>query len=419
MFSPVERMIALRYLRARRQEGFISIIAWFSIIGITLGVATLIIVMSVMNGFREDILSRILGLNGHVTLVSPYGPDGIEDYEAIAKIASGVAGVVSVTPYVEGQVMATANGASSGALVRGLKPDDFYLRDALRDAVLADANANLDRFEDGSGVIVGYRLARQMGLRVGDGVTLISPRGNATPIGVAPRTKTYRIAALFNSGHYQFDSGYIYMALSQAQKYFRYPERATGIELITADADQALQISTNVAAATQNQVRVLSWQFLNRGIVSALQVERVVMFVILTLMIFVAAFNIISSQIMLVNEKARGVAILRTMGASRSTMLRVFFMTGCSVGLIGTGVGSVLGVAFALNIETVRQWFQALSGIELFQAEIYFLSQLPAKIDSFETVLVIVIAVSLTLLASIYPAWRAARLDPVEVLRYE
>ena len=415
MFGPLERLVAFRYLRARRQEGFISVIAWFSLMGIALGVATLIIVMAVMNGFRHDLLSRILGLNGHITVAS-YQQEGLFAFDAIADAVRQVEGVVSVTPLVEGQVLANANGVASGAVVRGVRRADFLGRDLLRNAVGGDA---LEGFDSGRSVVIGSRMASRMGLRVGDRITLISPQGSPSAFGTVPRMKAYVVGAVFNVGMYEYDNTYIYMPLAQAQKYFRYPDAVTGLEVLVEDADQALALRRDVAAVVGAQARVLDWQRVNSTFFNALQVERNVMFLILTLIIMVAAFNIISSQIMLVNDKAKGIAILRTMGASRAMMLRIFFMTGSSVGVIGTATGAALGISFALNIEAIRRWIEGLSGAKLFQAEIYFLSKLPARIDSTETILVVVIALTLSFLASVYPAWRAARLDPVEVLRYE
>ncbi len=415
MFNAVERLIALRYLRARRQEGFISVIAWFSLLGICLGVATLIIVMAVMNGFRYELLSRVLGLNGHITVTSYYA-EGIADYQNLALEFSKVPGVVSATPLVEGQVMVSANEVASGALVRGLKADDFLARDTLRDNI---ERGSLEGFDTGNGVVIGVRMANRMRLSVGDDITLISPNGAPTAFGSIPRFKTFQVAAIFNVGMFEYDNTYVYMPLSIAQRYFRVKDAATGIEVMVTDPNLAPGMRADIAAIVGVDARVLDWQRVNSSFFNALQVERNVMFLILTLIIMVAAFNIISSQIMLVNDKARGIAILRTMGASRSMMLRIFFMTGSSVGIVGTAAGAALGISFALNIETIRQWIEGLSNTNLFAAEIYFLSQLPARIEQTETILIIVIALTLSFLASIYPAWRAARLDPVEVLRYE
>lgn len=414
MFSPLERMVAFRYLRARRQEGFISVIAWFSLLGIMLGVATLIIVMAVMNGFRHELLSRVLGINGHLTISA--GPVGLADYVSVIDGVMTVDGVVMVTPLIEGQVMATANGVASGAVVRGLRKEDFLARDILSDAV---KRGDLSRFDDGKGIIMGSRMAQKMGLTIGDSVKLISPNGTATAFGTVPRTKTYEIDALFNVGMYEYDSTFIFMPLAEAQIYFQKPNAVTAIEVMVETPDIASGLRTPIASVVGPTIRVQDWQRTNASFFTALQVERNVMFLILTLIIVVAAFNVISSQIMLVNDKAKGIAIMRTIGASRAMMMRIFFMTGSSVGLIGTSAGAALGISFALNIEQIRQWIQSLSGTDLFSAEIYFLSRLPARIDSFETVAVVAMALFLSFLASVYPAWRAARLDPVDVLRYE
>lgn len=414
MLSAFERLVALRYLRARRREGFISVVAWFSLVGIMLGVATLIIVMSVMNGFRAELLGRILGLNGHLTVQAQ--ERALSDYEAIRVEIEAIDGVVTVTPLIEGQVMATANRVARGAVVRGLTAKDFQARETLRAAVVA---GTLEGFDDGDGVIVGIRMANRMGLGVGDRITLISPEGNRTAFGTIPRAKAYRVAGIFDVGMFEYDDSYIFMPLARAQSYFRMQGEVSAIEVTIEDPDEALRYRSALQTGISAPVRVVDWQRVNSSFFNALQVERNVMFLILTLIILVAAFNIISSQIMLAKEKARGIAILRTMGASRRSILKIFFVTGSTVGVIGTAAGAALGIAFALNIETIRQALQGLTGAELFAAEIYFLSQLPARIDTGEVVSVVVMALVLSFLASIYPAWKAARTDPVEVLRYE
>jgi lipoprotein-releasing system permease protein len=414
MFTAFERLVALRYLRSRRQEGFISVIAWFSFAGIMLGVATLIIVMAVMNGFREELLTRILGVNGHMNITS--NTRSVEDFDALAARIRTVDTVVSAAPIIEGQVMATANGVASGALVRGLRAADFKRRPILAENIIA---GGLEWFAAGKGIIIGSRMALRMGLRPGSKITLISPQGNPSPFGTMPRTKAYRVAAVFEVGMSEYDNTFIYMPLSQAQIFFRKKGAVSGIEVMIEDPDKVFAVASAVRDAIGPGFRIVDWQRVNSSFFTALQVERNVMFLILTLIMLVAAFNVISSQIMLVNDKAKGIAILRTMGATQEMILRIFFMTGASVGLTGTAAGSALGIAFAMNIESIRQWIQTLTGADLFNAEIYFLSRLPAVLDWSQVTTVVVMALVLSFLASIIPARRAARLDPVEVLRYE
>lgn len=414
MFGAFERLVALRFLRARRQEGFISVIAIFSLAGITLGVATLIIVMAVMNGFRQELLTRILGVNGHVNVLA--STRNLEDYEAITAKILELPGVVTAAPIVEGQVMATAKGVANGALVRGLHEQDFRRRPLLVDNIVS---GSLDGFEDGKGIIIGSRMAQAMRLRPGDKLTLVSPRGNPSAFGTVPRMKAYRVSAVFEVGMSEYDSSFIYMPFKQAQIFFRKKGEATSIEVITDNPDRAYEIGFDIRGAIGAGFRVIDWQRVNSSFFTALQVERVVMFMILTLIIIVAVFNIVSSQIMLVNDKGKGIAILRTMGATQGMILRIFFMTGASVGIVGTVVGSVLGIAFAQNIEAIRQLLQGATGTDLFDSTVYYLSRLPAEIDPVEAGAVVVMALTLSFLASILPARRAARLDPVEVLRYE
>jgi lipoprotein-releasing system permease protein len=415
IFSAFERMVAARYLRARRREGFISIIAWFSLLGIALGVATLIIVMSVMNGFRAELLGRILGLNGHIGVYGPTG--GMADFDALAEEIRKIPGVVRVTPTVDGQVMATsAAGNASGAMVRGMRPDDLK---SLAIVMKGIRRGDVQAFNGDSAVIVGNRLAEKLGLQVGDNVTLISPKGNVTAFGTVPRLRAYKIVATFNVGMYEYDSSFVFMPLDAAQVYFMLPDRITDLQVMVKDPDHLRDVVDVINHITNGQLRVYDWQQANASFFNAVIVERNVMFLILTLIIVVAAFNIISSLIMLVKDKGRDIAILRTMGATRGMVMRIFFLSGAGVGVIGTLAGVALGLAFALNIESIRQFLQKLTGTELFSAEIYFLSQLPAKVDVSDVVLVVLMALFLSFAATIYPSWRAARLDPVEALRYE
>jgi len=415
MLSSFERLVAFRYLRARRREGFISVIAWFSLLGITLGVATLIVVMSVMNGFRHDLLTRILGLGGHASISAP---GGVAAFDAMGARIRAVPGVVTVTPLVEGQVMVSAGGMAGGARVRGMRTTDFMRRPALRNALRQDGESSLAAFDAG-GLLVGAQMAQRMGLTPGDMITLISPEGDQTAFGSMPRIKSYPVAGTFSVGMYEYDRNILFMPLAEAQLFFNLPDRASDLEIVLTEADSANGLIADIRAAAGPGVYARTWQQTNSVLFNALQVERNVMFLILTLIILVAAFNVISGQIMLVNDKARGIAILRAMGASRAAVMRIFFTTGSAVGVIGTCAGVLLGTLFAANVETIRQWLQGLMGVELFQAEIYYLSQLPSRLVPSEVAVIAGIALTLSFLAAVYPAWRAARLDPVEILRYE
>ena len=414
MFSAFEWLVAMRYLRARRAEGFISVIAGFSLLGIALGVATLIVVLSVMNGFRAELLGRILGLNGHILVQGIAAP--LEDYDDLASRIASVGGVVRATPIVEGQVMATSRQFAAGALVRGMRAGDMQNHDVLANGIIGGSLTNLDPRND---VVVGRRLANRLGIGLGDPITLISPQGTSTPVGTVPRTRTYRMAAIFDVGMFEYDSTFIFMPLEAAQIYFRQRDSVTAVEVILDDPDTVNEARESLFPLTSGRERLTDWQQVNSSYFNALQVERNVMFLILTLIILVAAFNIISSLIMLVKDKGRDIAILRTMGATRGSVMRVFFLAGASIGVVGTLSGFALGVAFADNIATLQRWLEGLTGTDLFAAEVYFLSQLPAVIDWSEVTAVVLMGLGLSLLATVYPSWRAARLDPVEALRYE
>ncbi len=413
IFGAVERMVAFRYLRARRQEGFVSVIAIFSLLGIALGVATLIIVMSVMNGFRAELIGRILGLNGHLAV---YGEGAqLKEFDAAAAAVRQVPGVTSATPLVEGQVMATGEGGAAGALVRGIRPDDIRARKLIADHIV---EGSLAEFGD-DGVAIGDRLAHRLGLGVGGRVTLIAPEGTDTAFGTMPRLKTYRIVALFDVGFYEYDNTFIYVPLASAQLFFRMPDAVSDLEVFLADADSASRTGHMIAAALGGRVRILDWQHANSSIVNAVEIERNVMFLILTLIILVAAFNIISGMIMMVKDKGRDIAILRTMGASRGMVLRIFMLSGASIGVVGTLAGFALGILFTENIEAIRHFLQNVLHVNLFSAEIYFFTRIPAQLDEGEVASVVLMALLLSFLATLYPSWRAARLDPVEGLRYE
>ena len=414
-FSGFERMVAWRYLRARRKEAFISVIAGFSFIGIMLGVATLIIVMAVMNGFRTELVSRILGINGHMVVQAVDQP--LSDYAGLAERFAAVPGVTMALPLVEGQTLASGReGAGSGALVRGIRPDDLSKLSVVSSNI---RSGDMVGFAAGQGVLIGSRMAAQLGLSAGDTITLVSPEGDITPLGVNPRVKSYPVSGIFEIGMSEYDASIIYMPLEEAQLYFNVEGIVQSIELFISDPDAVDELRPKIEEAAGRQIFLTDWRQRNQTFFSALQVERNVMFMILTLIVLVAALNIISGLIMLVKDKASDIAILRTMGATSGAIMRIFFMTGAAIGTAGTLAGVFLGVIVCLNIESIRQFFSWVSGTVLFDPELYFLSQLPADMNASETVSVVIMALSLSFMATIFPAWRASRLDPVQALRYE
>ena len=414
-FAPFEWLIAGRYLRSRRKEAFISVIAGFSFLGIMLGVATLVIVMAVMNGFRGELLSKILGVNGHIIL-QPVDT-AFTDYEEVAARLAEVDGVVAAIPLVEGQALASGPaGGGSGVLVRGVRAEDLARIGGIADNL---REGDLGGFDESDGVAVGARLAQNLGLFAGDPITLVSPRGAVTPMGVAPRIKAYPIDAIFEIGMSEYDASLVFMPLEEAQAYFNQGEAVGAIEIYVEDPDQVGRLRPLVEEAAGRPVFSTDWRQRNVTFFAALEVERNVMFLILTLIVLVAALNIISGLTMLVKDKGSDIAILRTMGATRGAIMRVFFITGASIGTLGTLAGLVLGIIVNLNIESLRQFVSWLTATELFVPELYFLTELPADMDAGETGTVVLMALALSFLATAYPAWRAARLDPVEALRYE
>lgn len=416
MFNAFERAVAGRYLRARRGERFVSVIAGFSLVGIALGVATLIIVMSVMGGFQVDLLSRILGFNGHLGVYGVGAP--LRDYEAITAQVLTVPGVVSAAAVVDGQVLVSGpRGQNSGARVRGIAQADMRRLPAVAGNIKA---GSLDDFQGEDAIAIGVGLAGRFGVGVGDSVTVISPQGAATAFGTVPRVRAYRIVALFQVGMNEYDTSFVFMPLEAAQIFFQQQGVANHIEVFVDDPGNVRTIHASIMQALSGfPVRVIDWEQNDNSFFAAVQVEKNVMFLILTLIIIVAAFNVVSSLIMMVKDKTRDIAILRTIGAGRGAVMRIFLMAGASIGVTGTVVGVVIGVLFCLNIQRIQGWVETATDASVFNPEVYYLTHLPARLEPLEVMQVVVIALSLSLLATLYPSWRAARTDPVEALRHE
>ncbi len=414
MISGFERFVAFRYLLPQRGEGFLLIISILSLVGILLGVAILIITMAVMNGFREELINRVLGLNGHLGV---YGwGEPLEDYDGLLAELREADGVVTVSPVIEGQALISHRDRAIGAAVRGVVPEDFLARPAIAE------NLYMDRPGDFAGtdvIAIGTRMASRLNLRLGDSLTLISPVGNAGPFGTTPRLRAYDIAAIFEAGMHEYDSSFVYMPIEAAQIFYRMPDQVTALEVYVDDPDDLSQAHRTLQPIVAGSARIWDWQQSNASFFTALQVERNVMFMILTLIIFVAAFNIISGLVILVRSKRPDIAILRTMGANRGAVMRIFVLTGATIGVLGTLLGFLLGVTFIVNIDAIQEWLSVITGTDLWNPEVRFLTQMPAKMEWPEVIAVVTMSLVLSFGATLYPAWSAARLDPVKALRSE
>lgn len=418
MFRGYEWKVALKYLSVKGHDGFVTVIALFSLFGIFLGVGALIVTMSVMGGFREELLSKVIGFNGHV-LYQPFGGK-MEDYDEAAKELSTVREVVTVRPIIEGQAMAMIGDNGTFALVRGIRPEDLRSQDLVSDNIVS---GTLDNFgEGGNDIVIGQRLADTYNLEIGSDLTLMTPKGRITAFGTVPRIQQFFVTAIFEVGEYNYDSGYFFIPLDEAQAYFQFGDQVGALEVTLTHADLVNEVYPDL---TQRIVeaglagRVIDWQQLNRSFFNALQIEKNAMFIILSLIILVAVFNVVSTMIMLVKSKTRDIAVLRTMGASRASVTRIFFIIGSSIGFLGTFLGVVGGIYLANHLQWVADLVEAMTGATIWDAETRFITEIPSQVDSSEVLAVTIVSLVLSLLATIFPAIRAANTDPVRALKYE
>ncbi len=408
-FAPFEWILAGRYLRARRRGGGVSVVAFFSVLGIALGVATLIIVLSVMNGFRAELLSKIVGINGHL-FATPIDR-AFNDWQDLSERLSKVAGVKSAVPLVEGQAFASSQYGGSGVLVRGVRAQDL---DSLAAVTTSVRGGTLEGFDDGTGVLIGKRLADTLGLQAGDTITLSTPKGASTPFGTAPRTKSYLVKAVFEVGMTEFDQTFVFMPMTEAQTFFNREGDVSLIEIYVDDPDHVGDMREPLEMAAERPLLLTDWRQRNRTFFGALEVERNVMFLILSLIVVVATLNIVSGLILLVRDKSSDIAILRTMGATPGTVMRVFLINGALIGVVGTLSGLLLGIVITLNIKPIQRFL--FPGA--WDPTVRFLAEIPAEMNPREITAVVITTLLLSLAATLYPSWRAARLDPVQALRY-
>ena len=420
-----EFFVSIRHLSARKSQKFISLNSWISMVGVGLGVMALIVVIAVMSGFSNDLRDKILGTNSHV-VVSNINQTTVENYNAVLKNVLSVSGVTAAAPFIINQVMLINGGRVSGVVVRGVDPaKEGTVSDLEKNMIvgsIVDLKVNPHSLEDKknrTGIILGKELSRKMGVVVGDVISMVSPVSRVTPVGLIPRMKLFKVVGVFESGMYEYDANLSFILLKSAQNFFSMKDAVSGIEVRVVDIEQAGNVATAIQKKLGFPYHARDWMSMNKNLFSALKLEKIVMFIILVLIIFVAAFNIISTLFMLVMEKAKEIAILKSMGASRKSIIKIYSYQGLIIGLVGTFLGCAAGFTIVPNLNEIVGFIESVFGIVAFPSDIYYLDRLPSEIQYMDSFLIIIFSIAICLVASLYPAWRASKLDPVDGLRYE
>lgn len=413
-----EWFIGLRYLKAKRKQTFISIITIISIVGVMVGVMTLIVVLAVMSGFEKTLKEKILGTQAHLVLLKS-SQEGMDHYEEVAKKVQEVRGVVSAAPFIFNQVMLSSESAVSGVVIKGIDPDRVGKVTELAHNMKAGRLQDLKGESESLGIILGVELAKHLGVSLNDVIQVISPLGTMTPMGMMPKMKRFRVVGIFYSGMYEYDNTMAYVSLESAQKFFGMGARVTGIEIKTNDIYKVKEIGRELRQKMGFPFWTKDWMEMNRNLFSALKLEKIAMFIILVLIVLVAAFNIISTLIMVVMEKHKDIAILKSMGAPSKGILKIFVIEGGIIGVVGTVFGTLLGLGAAFNLEKITEFVEKLFGFKILSSDVYYIDKLPSQVNPLDIGLIVMTAILISLLATLYPSWRASKLDPAEALRYE